>query len=54
LQIKRYREQGKEGPWKKSKVKKPLLDPITLTNDDLDEISDKVRDTTVELLQQFE
>lgn len=44
--VKWYREQGKEGSWKKSKVTKPSLDPITLIDNDLDEIGDKVRDTT--------
>jgi len=30
------------------------MDPITLTKGDLDEISDKVHDTIIKLLQQFE
>ena len=30
------------------------IDPMVLTDGDLDEISDKVRDTTTEVLQQFE
>lgn len=42
-----------EGPRKKSKVTKPPLDPITLIEGDLDEIGDKVCDTTTELLHQF-
>jgi len=32
----------------------PPLDPITLIEGDLDEIRNKVHDTTTELLQQFE
>lgn len=43
-----------EGSRKKSKATKPPSDPITLTEGDLDEIRDKVCNTTVELLQQFE
>lgn len=53
LRIKRYREQGKEGMRKKSKVSNPSPDPITLIDGDLDEIGDKVHDTTIKLLQQF-
>lgn len=52
--MKRYREQQKEGPQKKSKVTKPPLNPITLRKCDLDEIWDKLCDTIAELLQRFE
>lgn len=54
FQVKRQREQQKEGPWKKSKVNKPPLDPIMLMEGDLDEIGDRVLDTITHLLQQFE
>lgn len=50
--MKRYREQEKEGLRKKIKATKPFLNPITLTKNDLDEIGDKVWDTTTELLHQ--
>lgn len=49
--MKRYKEQQKEGPRKNSKETNPPLDPIILTEGDLNEIEDKVRDTTAELLQ---
>jgi len=52
--VKWYREQEKAGPQKKTKATKPSLDLITLMDGDLDEIGDKVRDTTTELFQQFE
>ena len=52
--VKWYREQEKEGPQKNTKGTKLSLDLITLMDGDLDEIGKKVRDTTIELLQQFE
>lgn len=52
--MKRYREQEKEGPWKKFKATNPSLEPITLIEGYLNEIEDKVCDTTVEVLHQFE
>lgn len=36
------------------KSAKAQMDPITLIEGNLDEIGDKVRDTTIELLQKFE
>jgi len=40
---------------KKQKLDKQAhADPLVLTEGDLDEIKDKVRDTTMELWQQFE
>lgn len=52
--IKRPREPEKEGSRKKSKATKTSLDPITLTEGDLHDIDDKVRDVTTDALQQFE
>lgn len=52
--IKCLREQEKVGSRKKSKATKALLDLITLTEGDLHDIGDKVRDVIVEALQQFE
>jgi len=43
-------EQEKEGSWKKSKASKSVLDPIALTEGDLNDIGDIVRDVTTELL----
>ena len=52
--LKRPREQEKGGLRKKSKATKTSLDPITLTEGNLHEIGDMVRDVTAEALQQFE
>lgn len=49
--VKRYREQEKKGPWKETKEAKPSLNLITLTDGDIDEIRDQVRDTNAELMQ---
>lgn len=54
FRIKCIWEQENEGSQKKSKASKSSLDPITLTEGELDDIIDKVRDATTELLQQFE
>lgn len=51
--IKNPREQEKLWSRKKSKASKASLNPITLTEGDLHEIGDTVRDVTVEALQQF-
>ena len=51
IRIKRPRELEKGGPKKKSKAPKTLLDPITLTEGDLHDIDDIVRDATMEALQ---
>jgi len=50
---KHNRDPEKVGPRKKSKANKTSLDLITLTEDDLNDIGDMVRNATVELLQQF-
>ncbi len=42
------------GPRKKTKASKTSLDPITLTEGDLHDIGETVRDVTAEALQQFE
>lgn len=52
--VKQHREQENEGLQTKTSVCKSSLDQITLMDGDLDDIGDKVRDTTVELLHQFE
>ena len=52
--IKCRRELEKGGSRKQSKVTKTSLDPITLTEGDLHDISDIVKDANVEALQQFE
>jgi len=52
--VKQYKEQEKEGLYKNMKATKSSLDPITLTEGDLDDIGDKVWGTTSELMQQFE
>ena len=54
FRVKSYREQQNEGPSQKSKVTKPPLEPITLIEGDLNEIGDKVCDTTTKLLRKFE
>jgi len=41
-------------PWKKTKASKTSFDPITLTEGDLHDIGETVRDVTMEALQQFE
>jgi len=48
--VKWYREKEKEGSHKKKKGYKLSLDPIALTEGDLDDIGDKVQDIIVELL----
>jgi len=50
FRVKLTREQENVGPWKKSKASKSSLDPITLIEGDLNDISDTVWDATVELL----
>ena len=52
--MKRNWEQEKEGPRKKTKATMSSIDLIPLIEGNLDEIGDKVRDATIELLQQFE
>jgi len=52
--IKHPRELEKGGSRKKSKVAKTSLDPIILTEGDLYDISDTVKDVTREALQQCE
>lgn len=52
--IKHLREEKKGGSRKKYKATKTSLDPITLTEGDLYDIGDTVRDVTIEALQQFE
>lgn len=47
-------EKEKEGLQKMSKATMSSLDPITQIEGDLDDIGDKVRDTMVELLYNFE
>jgi len=39
---------------KKQKAQKTQVDPMVLTESDLDEISDKFRDAATEVLQQLE
>jgi len=53
LRTKHTKDPKKEGPRKKSKSSKTSLDPITLTEGDLNDIGDMVQDATAELLQQF-
>ena len=48
------RELKKGGSKKKSKATKTSLDPITLTEGNLYDSGDTVRDVTAEALQQFE
>jgi len=48
--IKQLRESEKGGSRKKSKANKTSLDPITLTERDLYDIGDTVRDVTIEAL----
>lgn len=52
--IKCPREMAKGGPRKKSKVTKTSLDPITLIEGNLHDISDTLRDVTVEAIQKFQ
>jgi len=54
VHIKCPREHEKRGSRKKSKATKTSLNPITLTEGDLHDIGDMVRDVTSEALQQFE
>lgn len=49
--IKFPREQEKRGSRNKSKATKTSLDPITLTEGDLDDIGDTVQNVTAEALQ---
>ena len=51
--IKRLSDLEKGGSRKKSKATKTSLEPITLTDGDLYDINDTIRDVTAEALQQF-
>lgn len=51
--VKCNRDPEKVGPQKKLKASKMSLDPITLMEGDLNDISDTVRDSIAELLEQF-
>lgn len=52
--LKRRGKEQKGGTWKKQKYNRTRVDPMGLTKGDLDEIGDKIWDTTIEVLQQFE
>jgi len=53
--LKRRGQENTIGHHKKNKLDKQThLEPMVLTEGGLDEIGDKVRDTTTEVLQQFE
>lgn len=47
---KRTRDPEKLGPRNKSKTRKSYLDPITLIEEELNDIGDMVQDATMELL----
>lgn len=55
LRVSKLKKETTAGPRKKHKSnKKVYIDPMFLTEGDLDEIGDKVRDMMTKLLTQFE
>lgn len=52
-QLKRQHPAERAGSWKKVKASKLSIDPIILTEGDLYEIGETVRDVTNEALQDF-
>lgn len=52
--MKRRGKEQKGGTWKKKKSNKSEVDPMVLIEGDIDDISDKVRDTMTKVLHQFE